>query len=188
MPSQVYSTTAPIPSQELLDRNVKYATEVHKPKLGKDHWGHIPHHAVITCMDSRINPHEQLGLGVNDTAIMRNVGGDVTEILTTILAAQTFGVRHFVVLKHTDCGGYYLSGNDIINHSKSHAKDPKAIDQADEGRLVNKLKDFGFGSSTIEEIVLKDVDYLKKNPLIYEETEVSGWVFDDETGKIRQVA
>jgi carbonic anhydrase len=107
-----------------------------------------------------------------------------TEILTTILAAQTFGVRHLVVLKHTDCGGYHLSGSDIINHFKSHAKDPKAIEEADEGRLVTRLKEFGFGTSTIEEIVLKDVEFLKKNPLIYEEMEISGWVLDDVTGQV----
>ncbi|KAK7461923.1 hypothetical protein VKT23_008354 [Stygiomarasmius scandens] len=176
MPS--YQNTPAIPSQELLDRNAKYA-ENHKPKLGDDHWGHIPHNAVITCMDSRINPHEQLGLGVNDTAIIRNGGGAVAELVTTILAAQEFGVRHFMVLKHTDCGGFHLQGSEIIEHFKTRAKDPKAIDE-----VIARVKEFGFGSATIEEVVLSDVEFLRKSPLIFEETEISGWVLDDTTGKV----
>ncbi|THV01086.1 carbonic anhydrase [Dendrothele bispora CBS 962.96] len=202
-----YPTTAPVPSQELLDRNAKYASESHKPKLGQAHWGNIPHHAVVTCMDSRINPHEQLGLGINDTAVIRNAGGGVAEILPTILAAQKFGVRHFMLLKHTDCGGFHLTGTEIVEHFKAHAKDSGVLDRystesesesnSEPGGdlylkelkgVKDKVKEFGFGTATIEEIVLRDVEFLKeKSGLMFEETEVSGWVLDDETGKIRQI-
>ncbi|THU76817.1 carbonic anhydrase [Dendrothele bispora CBS 962.96] len=138
-------------------------------------------------MDSRIYPHEQLGLGVNDTAIIRNAGGAVAEVLTTILACQKFGVRHFMVLKHTDCGGFRLQGREIMEHYKAHAKSNLALSVKAVEEVTSEIREFGYGKTPIEEVVLNDVEFLRKNPLIYEDTVVSGWVFDDETGKIRQV-
>ncbi|THV01088.1 hypothetical protein K435DRAFT_963748 [Dendrothele bispora CBS 962.96] len=156
-----YQKTAPVPSQEFLDRNAKYA-EGHKPELGNDHWGHVRPLAVITCMDSRIYPHEQLGLGVNDTAIIRNAGGSVAEVLTTILACQKFGVRHFMVLKHTDCGGFRLQGREIIEHYKAHAKSNPTLSAKTVEEVTSEIREFGYGNTPIEEVVLNDVEFFEE--------------------------
>ncbi|THU76820.1 hypothetical protein K435DRAFT_703941, partial [Dendrothele bispora CBS 962.96] len=129
-------------------------------------------------------PHEQLGLGVNDTAIIRNAGGAVAEVLTTILACQKFGVRHFMVIKHTDCGGFRLQGREIMEHYKAKAKSNPALSAKTVEEVTSEIKVFGYGNTPFEEVVLNDVEFLRKNPLIYEDTVVSGWVFDDETGKV----
>jgi carbonic anhydrase len=61
--------------------------------------------AVLTCIDSRIDPLAMLGLESGDAKIIRNAGARVTdEVLTTlVLARHLLGVGRFMVIAHTDC-------------------------------------------------------------------------------------
>ncbi|KAF5358830.1 hypothetical protein D9758_008525 [Tetrapyrgos nigripes] len=180
--STTYKTSPPIPSQELLDRNLKYA-EGHQPKVGDANFGHMPDTAIICCQDCRLNPTKQLGLADFDTAIIRNAAGAVTELTRSILIAQRWGTKHFVVIKHSDCGYFQITGKHlIIEDFKARAKDPNAIDA-----VVDKLLDLDPPKLSVDDLVLHDVNYLKESPLIFPETKITGWVFDDHTGKIRQV-
>ena len=62
--------------------------------------------AVVTCMDSRIDPLGMLGLSKGDAKILRNAGGRVTEdvLRTLVLATHLLGVERVMVVEHTDCG------------------------------------------------------------------------------------
>ena len=62
--------------------------------------------AVVTCMDSRIEPLQMLGLSKGDAKILRNAGGRVTEdvLRTLVLATHLLGVERVMVVEHTDCG------------------------------------------------------------------------------------
>jgi carbonic anhydrase len=61
--------------------------------------------AVVTCMDSRIEPLQMLGLSKGDAKILRNAGGRVTDdvLRTLVLAAHLLGVDRVMVVQHTDC-------------------------------------------------------------------------------------
>jgi carbonic anhydrase len=61
--------------------------------------------AVVTCMDSRIEPLQMLGLSKGDAKILRNAGGRVTEdvLRTLVLATHLLGVERVMVVEHTDC-------------------------------------------------------------------------------------
>ncbi|KAF5335233.1 hypothetical protein D9758_014779 [Tetrapyrgos nigripes] len=180
--ASTYETSPPIPSQELLDRNAKSA-ESHKIRVSlHDNWEKFPRNAIITCMDSRVHPHKQLGLADHDTTIIRNTSGRVTELIDTILTSHYKGTRHFMLIKHTDCGGFYTTGPKFKEHFKAHTKNPDALDSLPAYSASDKR---GFGDATIEQVVLSDVEYLRNSPLIFEETTISGWVFDDNTGKVR---
>ena len=50
--------------------------------------------AVLTCMDSRINPFDILGIGPGDAKVLRNAGGRVTEdvLRTLVLGAYLLDV------------------------------------------------------------------------------------------------
>jgi carbonic anhydrase len=100
--------------------------------------------------------------------------------METILATQFFGTRHFMLIKHTDCGGFYITGPKMIEDFKAHAKTPEAINSLPPGLGENR----GFGDHTIEQVVLGDVEFLRNSPLIYKDTTISGWVHDDDTGKV----
>src|ERR1700682_1696852 len=61
--------------------------------------------ALLTCMDSRIEPLTMLGLKPGDAKILRNAGGRVTpDVLRSLILATTFlGVRRIAIMQHTDC-------------------------------------------------------------------------------------
>jgi carbonic anhydrase len=61
--------------------------------------------AVVTCMDSRIDPLAVLGLGLGDAKVLRNPGGQVTEevLVALVLAVHLLEVTRVLVLQHTGC-------------------------------------------------------------------------------------
>ena len=61
--------------------------------------------AVVTCMDSRIEPLGVLGMSAGDAKILRNAGARVTDdvLRTLILATHLLGVRRVLVMPHTNC-------------------------------------------------------------------------------------
>ncbi len=61
--------------------------------------------AVLTCMDSRIDPLAMLGLQPGDAKILRNAGARVTDdvLRTLVLAAHLLGVNRVMVVAHTHC-------------------------------------------------------------------------------------
>jgi carbonic anhydrase len=61
--------------------------------------------ALVTCMDSRIDPLRMLGLAPGDAKILRNAGARVTDdvLRTLVLATYLLGVDRVMVVAHTDC-------------------------------------------------------------------------------------
>jgi carbonic anhydrase len=61
--------------------------------------------AVVTCIDSRIEPLAMLGLAPGDAKILRNAGARVTDdvLRTLVLASYLLGVDRAMVIAHTDC-------------------------------------------------------------------------------------
>ena len=60
--------------------------------------------ALVTCMDSRIEPLTMLGLVPGDAKIIRNAGGRATlDVLRSLVLATSFlGVRRIAVMHHTE--------------------------------------------------------------------------------------
>jgi carbonic anhydrase len=61
--------------------------------------------AVLTCIDSRIEPLAMLGLRPGDAKILRNAGARATDdvLRTLVLASYLLGVDRAMVIAHTDC-------------------------------------------------------------------------------------
>ncbi|WP_208028089.1 beta-class carbonic anhydrase [Rhabdothermincola sediminis] len=61
--------------------------------------------AVLTCIDSRIDPLAMLGLKPGDAKIIRNAGARVTDdaLRSLVLAANLLGVERVCIVHHTDC-------------------------------------------------------------------------------------
>lgn len=61
--------------------------------------------AVVTCIDSRIDPLNLMGMKAGDVKILRNAGARVTEdvLRTLVLASHLLGVKRVLILPHTDC-------------------------------------------------------------------------------------
>ena len=64
--------------------------------------------AVVTCMDSRLDPLRDLGLERGDAMILRNAGATLSEDMERSLrvAQENLGVHEVWLVGHTDCAAH----------------------------------------------------------------------------------
>jgi len=62
--------------------------------------------AVVTCMDSRLNVFQALGLGDGEAHVLRNAGGVITDdvIRSLAISQRRLGTREVMLIHHTRCG------------------------------------------------------------------------------------
>jgi len=105
MPLSRTATLEPFPVTafaDVLEGNIAYVAD-HRDS-GLTGWARKGL-AVITCMDSRIDPLAVLGLDPGDVKILRNAGARATDdvLRTLVLATYLLGVTRVLVMPHTDC-------------------------------------------------------------------------------------
>ena len=131
--------------------------------------------AVLTCMDSRIDPLAMLGLAPGDAKILRNAGARVTDdvLRTLVVARYLLGVERVMVVAHTRCR---MTG---VTEDGVHA----AI--ADAGGP--DTRSIGFVTAPDVETALRgDVQRVRSWPYLRDVT-VGGFVYDLATGRLRPV-
>lgn len=62
--------------------------------------------ALVTCLDTRIDPLAAFGLVPGEACVLRNAGARVTDDLVRSLAVAVhlLGVRTLALIQHSDCG------------------------------------------------------------------------------------
>jgi len=129
--------------------------------------------AVVTCIDSRINPLAVFGLEPGDAKILRNAGARVTDDVERglALAVASLGVTRIAVVQHTDCKLTAASDADLI----------EAVGQA-VGRPID-----GFDPLAIADqpaALAADVNRLLDSALLPKGTVVAGMVYDLHSGRL----
>jgi carbonic anhydrase len=158
---------------DVLAANEQYAAQFQDPDLPGQAAAGL---AVVTCMDSRIEPLAMLGLSRGDAKILRNAGGRVTDdvLRTLVLAAHLLGVRRVMVVQHTNCR--MASVTDAQAH--------EAI------REVSGLDTRSLEFHTIADqkaALTSDVQRIRSSPYLPDDLSVVGCVLDVQTGRIRVV-
>lgn len=71
--------------------------------------------AVVTCMDSRIDPAVVFGLDPGDVNLIRNAGGIVDEgtIRSLAVSQRLLGTRSVLIVQHVGCGMHGLDDDDF---------------------------------------------------------------------------
>jgi len=131
--------------------------------------------ALLTCMDSRIDPLAMLGLEAGDAKILRNAGARVTEdvLRTLVLASFLLGVHRVMVVAHTNCrmaGG----SEDDVHKAVTEAGGPDT-------RSLSFLT-----TDDQDSAVRDDVQRIRSWPYL-PGLEVGGFVYDLQTGLLRRV-
>lgn len=108
--------SAPAAFDDVLQDNEAYAATYRAAGLEGRAAKHL---AVLTCMDSRIDPLGMLGLVPGDAKILRNAGARVTDdvLRTLVLATYLLDVDRIMVVAHTRCrmaGGPEASVHEAI--------------------------------------------------------------------------
>ena len=129
--------------------------------------------ALITCMDSRIDPLAALGMRAGDMKILRNAGARVTDdvLRTLVLATYLLNVERVIVMPHTDC-----------RMAKST--------EADVHRTI--LERAGVDTRSLEfraiadplETLRADVQRIRSFPFLPEDLVVAGGMYDVATGEL----
>jgi carbonic anhydrase len=130
--------------------------------------------AVVTCMDSRINPLGVLGMQPGDAKILRNAGARVTEdvLRTLVLATYLLGVRRVLVMPHTNCK--MASGEEADVHLA--IKDKFGVDTRSlEFRTVTDQRS----------ALITDVVRIRAYPLLPSDLVVGGAILDIATGRLQ---
>ena len=133
--------------------------------------------AVVTCMDSRIEPLEMLGLKPGDAKIMRNAGARVTtDVLRTLaLATHLLGVDRIMVVAHTQC-----------KMASSTADEVNAAIVSSSGIDARSLDFHLIGDQ--ETTLTSDVQRIRSWPYLPPGVRTGGFVYDVDTGRIRRVS
>jgi carbonic anhydrase len=132
------------------------------------------HVAVLACMDTRIDPLAMLGLERGDAHIIRNAGGLVTDDAIRSLSAsqRLLGTNEVVVVMHDGCG--------LLGASEDEFAEALAAD----GVLPNwRLGAFGDVETTLRHSIAR----LQSSPELPARDHVRGFVFNPETGELREV-
>ncbi len=157
---------------ELLARNEKYAATFPGPKPLRP----ALHLTVVACMDARLDVHGALGLSVGDAHVIRNAGGVVTDdvIRSLVISQRLLGTREIVLMHHTDCGMVKFTDDGL-----------KAEIEADTGiRPPWAIEAF----TDTDADVLQSIARLKASPFIPYTDSIRGFVFEVETGRMREIS
>ena len=131
--------------------------------------------AVVTCMDARVNPYAMLGLTEGDAHVIRNAGGVVTddEIRSLAISQRLLGTEEIMVIHHTDCGMLTFSDDEFRRQIQEETGvKPEWAAEA---------------FPDLDEDVRQSVARIKWSPFIPHKESVRGFVYDVETGRLREV-
>ncbi len=94
-------------ADDLVEKNKAYAADFDDHALAVRPTRKM---ALVTCMDSRIDAFQVLGLENGESHIIRNAGGVVTDdVIRSLCLSQRFlGTREIILVHHTDCGLHNL--------------------------------------------------------------------------------
>ncbi len=130
-------------------------------------------------MDARIDTLAAFGINLGDAHVIRNAGGNARDALRSlVISEQLLGTNEVLLIKHTGCGMLTFKNED------AHAVVEKNL--GSEGKSELAGLDFQ-PFADVEQGVEDDVKYLKASKAIPDAVTISGWVYEVESGKVKQV-
>ncbi|MDP9251284.1 MAG: carbonic anhydrase [Chloroflexota bacterium] len=133
--------------------------------------------AMVTCMDSRIDPLGMIGLRPGDAKILRNPGGRVTDqaLIALVLGVNLLGVDRILVVQHTRCAMASTSETELRRQlSEASGRDASWLSLDVIPDQVSCIRD--------------DLAKVRAHPLIGTSVAIGGFLYDVETGLLGRVS
>jgi carbonic anhydrase len=129
--------------------------------------------AVLSCMDTRIDLYAMLGLERGDAHIIRNAGGLVTDdaIRSLSISQRLLGTEEIVVVMHDGCG--------LRGASEDSFKQALIADGVLPSWRLGAFDD-------VEATLRSSLERLRSSPELPYRERIRGFVFDPETGALRE--
>ena len=159
-------------TDDLLRNNESYAGSFDKGELpmppGKKT-------AVVACMDARLDVHAILGLEIGEAHVIRNAGGVVTDdaIRSLAISQRLLGTEEIVLIHHTECGMLTFSDDEFRS----------SIERETGIKPEWAAESFG----DLEGDVRQSIARIKASPFVPRKDAVRGFVYEVETGRLREV-
>lgn len=155
--------------------NEQYA-RTYDPKLGeRPH----PKIAIVTCMDPRLSDLEGiLGLKNADMDVIRTGGPAVTDDVMgeLVVSTRVLGTREIMLLDHTGCGFTTFSDEELNGKLSTSTGDSTPAPM------------HFFSYADPEEHTKEQIAKVRAHPWIAKDIPVRGFIYDVETGRLREVA
>ena len=159
-------------TDQLLANNEAYAASFDKGSLPMPPGKKL---AVLACMDARLNVYGILGLQEGDAHVIRNAGGVVTddEIRSIAISQRLLGTEEIILIHHTDCGMLTFTDDQF----KASIQDETGI----------KPEWAAEAFADLDTDVRQSIARIKASPFIPHKDSIRGFVFEVETGRLREV-
>ena len=156
----------------LLNNNKKYAARF---------TGSLPYLpssrlAVVACMDARLNVYGALGLTEGEAHVIRNAGGVVTDdvIRSLAISQRKLSTTDIALIHHTGCGMLTFTDDQF-----------KADIEADTGIRPPWAPE---AFTDLDGDVRQSIARIKASPFLPHTANVRGFVFDIDSGLLREVS
>ncbi len=159
-------------TDDLLAANARYAESFSGP-LPLPPSRHV---AVVACMDARLDVYRALGLAEGEAHVIRNAGGVITddEIRSLAISQRLLGTEEIILIHHTDCGMLTFTDDDF----KRSIQDDVGI----------KPEWAAEAFPDVDEDVRQSIARVKASPFIPKKESVRGFVYEVESGNLREVS
>jgi carbonic anhydrase len=132
--------------------------------------------AIVTCMDSRIDPLRLVGLEPGDAKIFRNPGGRVTAnaLEALVLGVHLLGVDRILIVPHTRCA--------MASSTEAELRERVGASAGQDASWQ--------GFHVVEDqraALMADVRAVRSHPLIGEQVAVGGFIYDVDTGLLERL-
>ncbi|MDP9381837.1 MAG: carbonic anhydrase [Chloroflexota bacterium] len=160
-------------TDELVSNNQAYVEGFDKGALPMPPGKHV---AVLACMDARLNVYGMLGLQEGDAHVIRNAGGVVTDdaIRSLMISQRLLGTREIVLIHHTDCG--------MLTFRDDEVKEQIRQDVGFKPEFA--LESFGDLDADVRESIAR----IRANPFVPHKESIRGFVYEVESGRLREVS
>lgn len=157
---------------EFLNNNETYASGFSKGSLPMAPAKKI---AVVACMDARLETGALLGLVEGDAHVIRNAGGVVTDdvIRSLTISQRLLGTREIMLIHHTDCGMLTFEDAELKQQilDETGIKPPFAMEAFPD----------------LDADVLQSIARIKASPYVPYKDQIHGFVYETESGRLREV-
>jgi carbonic anhydrase len=160
-------------TDELLANNEAYAASFDKGDLPLPPAKKV---AVVACMDARLDVGRALGLQEGDAHVIRNAGGVVTDdaIRSLAISQRLLATEEILLIHHTGCGMLTFTDDEFRN----------SIEQETGVKPAWAAESF----ADLERDVRQSIARIKASPFIPRKDAIRGFVYEIESGRLREVS
>ena len=158
---------------ELLENNRAFAAS-----LPEQHFDVRPSRklTIVTCMDSRLDVFQALGLDIGEAHILRNAGGVITSdmIRSIAISQRKLGTEEIMLIHHTNCGMQTITDDGF----RAELQEATGVAPA------FAIESFIDLDSDVRQSILR----VRRSDFIPHRDNVRGFIYDVDTHALREVS